>query len=306
MTFEVGIPDIKANSETDIIKSREQIRLEIIARLAEFGVVNCPDEIINRLIIIEENSDFNHDSEMICEAFENVLVELERENPQSTHLTSKQKEEGLLAVFLHDIGKTGPASAGLDCRLSIIKLFSVKDLNTNKHIYVKDVITDFFPEISEKMLDDLKEVGVGEETTMRAFWNNQAWWTHNILRQYPDYISNRVDLIASSHHMTDGENPCGVLENDVPYESKLIGALEHYVDYLEERMLTIIDKYQAALIRPKGGGTHESAMLFLNNAFETQKRDEATKSIISIIDKLGRINSLFPNTKNRYQKNTAK
>ncbi len=304
MDIETSTVDAKSGLDSEKIKTKEQARSGIIARLNELGVVNCPDEIVDKLLMIGENSEFNLDSEMICEAYGNVLVALEARNLSTTPMSSKQKQEGLLSAFLHDIGKAGPASASLDCQLSIIKLFSVKNLDTSRYKYVGEVLEKYFPDVAEKMLEDLKEVGIGSQTTMRAFWNNHSWWTHSVLQKYPGDVSKRVDLIASSHHVTDGENPCGVLEDEIPIESKMIGTLEHYVDYLEERMLAIIDKYQAALMRPEGGSTHEKAVGYLKNAFGKYKDDGVTDSIIEIIDELGKTNSLFPKTKSKYNRGT--
>ncbi|MFA5889296.1 MAG: hypothetical protein WCW47_03215 [Candidatus Paceibacterota bacterium] len=304
MDIETSTVDAKSGLDSEKIKTKEQARSGVIVRLNELGVVNCPDEIVDKLLMIGENSEFNLDSEMICEAYGNVLVALEARNLSTTPMSSKQKQEGLLSAFLHDIGKAGPASASLDCQLSIIKLFSVKNLDTSRYKYVGEVLEKYFPDVAEKMLEDLKEVGIGSQTTMRAFWNNHSWWTHSVLQKYPGDVSKRVDLIASSHHVTDGENPCGVLEDEVPIESKMIGTLEHYVDYLEERMLAIIDKYQAALMRPEGGSTHEKAVRYLKNAFGKYKDDGVTNSIIEIIDQLGKTDSLFPKTKSKYNRGT--
>jgi hypothetical protein len=304
MTFEVAMPDIKADSETDRIKSREQVRLDIVKKLAELGMVSCPDEVIDRLMITEENSEFNHDSEMICEAFVNVLASFESKNLTKNEVTQKEKQEGIIAAFLHDIGKSGPANVGLDCQLSVIKLFSIKSKVPDQLIsdsqLISETLKTFFPDEYDQMVEGLLQAGISEEMTMRTFWNKHAWWTHEILLKYPDNISSRVDLIASSHHIIEGEDPCKVPRQEIPYESEVIGALEHYVDLLEGRILTIVDKYQAALVR--GGISHNDAVVYLRGVFQKYKTDAVTDSIIEIIDELGKQDLLFPNTKSKYQK----
>ena len=306
MNTELGIADILGDSVEDKVKSKEQIRLDIFSKLAELGIENCPDEIIDRLLLIGEHSGFNIDSEMVCEAFGNVLSVFETKKLVGTHLTSEQKGEGLLAAFLHDIGKSGPSLASLECRLSVIKLFSVKieKPDIDKYKYVDDALKEFFPNDYDKTVVDLLEAGVTPDMTMRDFWNKHSWWTHDILLKYPNVISSRADLIASSHHISDGESPCGVSEDEVPQESKVIGALEHYVDFLEERILMLIDKYQAALTR-EGGSTHESAISYLKGIFKKYEKGSVTDSIIETIDELGKTDSLFPKTKSKYHKNTV-
>lgn len=301
MTIELGTSDVRLGFEGDKEKSREQIRSDIVAKLVELGIVNCPEEIVDRLVMIGEHSGFNIDSEMICEAFGNVLSALEAKNLAEAHLTPSQKRDGLLAAFLHDIGKSGPLLTGVECQLSVIKLFSVKNLNPAKHIYVEDALREFFLDDYEKMVDSLKQAGITPDMTMRQFWNKHSWWTHDILFKYYDVIPDRVNLIASSHHINIGENPCGIMEDEIPDESRVIGALEHYVDFLEERILMVIDKYQAALMR-RSEATHESAMLYLKDVFQKYEKSPMTKSIIETIDELGKTNLLFPKTRDKYQR----
>jgi hypothetical protein len=305
MNTELGMEGTLVDSTEDKVK-KEQIRSNIVSKLAELGIDNCPEEIIDRLLIIGEHSGFNIDSEMVCEAFGNVLSVFETKKLVGTHLTSEQKGEGLLAAFLHDIGKSGPSLASLECRLSVIKLFSVKinKIDISKYIHVGDALKDFFPDDYDKMVDNLSEAGVTPDMTMHNFWHKHSWWTHDILLKYPDVISGRADLIASSHHVSDGENPCGVSEDEVPQESKVIRALEHYVDFLEERILMLIDKYQAALTR-EDGSTHESAIAYLKAIFNKYEKGSVTDSIIETIDELGKSDSLFPKTKSKYHKNTV-
>lgn len=56
MSVEAATPISGADSGEENIKSREQIRLEIVSKLAELGVAECPEEIIERLVLISENS----------------------------------------------------------------------------------------------------------------------------------------------------------------------------------------------------------------------------------------------------------
>ena len=297
MKTEPGVTNswIKSGNEKD--EKKERSREYIVQKLVELGVPNPPEEIIKRLLVIEENSGFNHDSEMVCEAFENVLSVYESRYSESTHMTPQQKKDGLLAAFLHDIGKSGDTMISHEGKLAVIKLFSVnvEIKNTDK---IGDVISKYFSQEKDEMFERLWESGIREDMTMRWFWNRHAWWTHDILAKYPECFSDRVRLIASSHHIHEGENPCGVKEEEVPYEAEVIGALEHYVDFFEERLLMIIDKYQAALTRNEKS-THQRAMEYLKVVFPEDKRDSTTGFIIDIVDELGQKDALFPKTKNK-------
>lgn len=234
---------------------------------------------------------------MICEAFENVLSVLEVKN-QTKQLSPKQKQDGLLAAFLHDIGKSGPLSADLVRQLCIIKLFSLKNLNPKQS--VGETVRIHFPDDYEQITEGLLMMGIREDSTMRNFWDKHVWWTHDILSKYPEVIGDKVNLIASSHHINVGINPCMVPEDEIPYESEVIGALENYIDFLEERILMVVDKYQAVLVR--GQVSHDGAMDYLKTTFQMHKKDTLINLIMEVVDELGRRDALFPNTKGKYQK----
>jgi hypothetical protein len=283
--------------EENIDATSNRIKGELIG----LGIEKCPNEIIDRLVIIEENSKFNNDSRMICEGFKNVLDAIENSSPIKNHLTPKQRQEGELAAFLHDIGKSGASEADVSGRLAAIRLFSVEKfvypINTNKTI--AEAVRECFPDEYDEMIEDLAKSGVSEEMTVRKFYDKHAEWTHNVLDKYPETFSERTRIVAGSHHIDRDINPYHLSENEIPPESLMIGALEYYVDILEEKILMAVDKYQAAISRRDS--SNEKAVEFLRKIFsEKYDGDPIMNLIINTIDELGQKDALFPNTKNKY------
>jgi hypothetical protein len=294
--------NIESAAQTGLEENDDAISKRIRDELLNLGIMECPKEMADRLLIIEKNSKFNNDSRMICEGFQNVLDKMmETSYAMKNSLTAKQRQEGELAAFLHDIGKSGAAEADLRGQVSVIKLFSADQftypIDPNKT--VSDAISECFPEEYDEMMKNLAQSGVDKEMTMRQFYDKHAEWTHDILEKFPETVTKRTRLVAGSHHMDRGVNPCHLSENEVPMESFLIGVLENYVDVLEEKILMVVDKYQASISR--GHSTHEKAVEIVRKIFsEKYSGDPIINLIINTIDELGKKDAIFPKTKDRY------
>lgn len=289
----------KAPSEETSEALSKRIRNELL----ELGVEECPEEIIERLLIIEKRSKFNNDSRMICEGFRNVLGAIESSS-DSRHLTSKQIQEGELAAFLHDIGKSGSSEADFSGQTAVIKLFSAEfSFPVDPHKTVSEATKERFPHEYDEMIRNLGQSGVNEEMTLRQFYDRHAQWTHDILEKFPKISSKRVRIIAASHHIDRHINPYNIALDEVPMESLMVGALENYIDLLEEKVLMAVDKYQAAISRRGSVGevAHEKAIDFLRKIFEEgYANDQVMNLIIKTIDELGKKNALFPKTTGPY------
>ena len=111
---------ILEKSEVDV-EDKNTIETRIMAEMKELGVSECPQSVINHLIILEQHSNFNDDSRMVRDGFKNILLELKNQQIM-TELSKEQIREGLLAAFIHDIGKSSP-SEDPSCQLDVIRLF---------------------------------------------------------------------------------------------------------------------------------------------------------------------------------------
>lgn len=274
----------------------------IKAELLEFGIENCPQEIIDRLVLLEKNSPFNNDSRMICEGFRLVLASIEDSLNIRDRLTTKQRQEGELAAYIHDIGKSGGAETDFAGQAAVVKLYSQEGIKDSFNQTVYEIVHEFFSNEEQEMMLDLAKSGVTGEMTMRTFYDQHAYWTHDILEKFPEVFSIRTRVVAGSHHIDRGINPYGLEDKDIPTESLLIGALEEYVNILEEKILRAVDKYQAAIARQHSPGesVHEKGMSFIRGIFsEKYGNDQMMKLILKTIDELGQKDALFPTTKSK-------
>lgn len=257
-------------------------RHEITAEFTVLGISECPPEILNHLMVLEENSYFNNDSRMIKEGIGNLVTDLEKNN---IFFTEEQKKELSLAALLHDIGKSS-SSEDPDCQLAVVRLFSAKNINKNDpELTVLDVVKGNFSNEIDRIIFNLSKVGVAPDMKIRVFWDQHVFWTKEILDKF-SVFSEETKIIAASHHLINrGINPCGIVENKISKELK-------YRIFI----LMAVDKYQARRVR--GGATNEEAIEYLRNDFEEYNNDSVVKMIIETIDKLGNSNAgnLFPSS----------
>lgn len=254
---------------------------EITAEFTVLGISECPPEILDYLMVLE-NSYFNNDSRMVREGSDNTIADLEKN--EIFKFTEGQKKELSLAALLHDIGKSS-SSEDPDCQLAVVRLFSAKNISKNdSELKVLDVVNKNFPNEVDIMISNLSKVGVTPDMKIRAFWDKHAFWTKEIFDKFPVF-SEETKIIAASHHFDKGINPCGIVENKISKELK-------YRIFI----LMAVDKYQARRVR--GGATNEEAIEYLRNDFEEYNNDSVVKMIIETIDKLGNSNAgnLFPSS----------
>lgn len=272
-----------------------ELRQKILDSFEQVGFNEQVDEeIIRRLMLIEKESKFNLDARMIESGMTNVLDSL-RENHSEEYpqlnVSEKQRNEGRLAAILHDIGKSGPATASEKEQEAIIKLFAVED-HIDPQTLVEEIVSKHFTGTEkEELLKNLKNCGIHQEMTIREFWDMHAQWTYDILKEYPKNIEGRVLKIAASHHIDHGINPCGLSESEVPLESNIIGVLEEYADVLEKRILMAVDQYQAVIRRK--GASHELAMACIRKNLRKFKDEKLMNLVFDSIDKLGARGDIF-------------
>ena len=266
MTLETstGVIKPKINIESDQV-----IRQKIQAELSELGISECPPEILDHLVLLEENSNFNDDSRMILEGVKNVL-DLE----ESFKLKPVEKRRLFLATYLSDIGKS--------YSLEVIKLFSVENIE-NQNQTVGETLQASFPSEKEKMIANLKKVEVTSGMSMREFWDKHASWTKTILDKHTHLFDKETRIVAASHHLDRGVNP---YEIDIKDVGQVTNELKYSIF-----LLMAVDKYQA-LIR-RGKKNHEDAVKELRRILGQYEGDVMMDTIITTITQLGATDSLF-------------
>ena len=275
------------------IESDQAKRQKIQAEFALLGVLECPPEILDRFMILEEhsNSEFFRDSRMVREGFRNVVNTLESRG--MLELTQEQRAENYLAAFVHDIGKSS-SSEDPSCQAAVAKLFSRNNIDDPKQTVGK-TLEEYFSSEMDEMTSSLSKVGVTADMRMRDFWDKHAPWTKEILEKYPEIFNGRTRIIAASHHIDRGINPCGIDENMV-----LTGESQAMDDELLGHsvcVLMAIDKYQARTSR--GEATHKEAMQYLRHYLKKYKKNLTMTSILLTIDELGKAGTLFSESPER-------
>ncbi len=251
--------------------------------------------VIDRLVLLERYSKFNSDSRLIARGVDNVfgkLAEHYRDKDPAIIISESDRENARLSAILHDVGKAGDADASPAEQRAVIDLFALEKIKNPQDLVGKVVRENFDSVRAEEMLKLLASCGVAEGITMREFWDKHAYWTHNVLKRYPEGTSERIRTIAASHHIDRGINPCNLPLGEVPPEAVSIGTLEEYIELLQHRALIATDKYEAFIRR--SGGNHEEAMKVLRELVKPQfKEDALMNQVLEIIDELGREEKIF-------------
>lgn len=286
--------------EIATIKFQENInedvpRQKILQSFEQAGFKERVDEeIINRLVLIEQNSEFNEDARKIERGLTNVLVFLETNHaahyPQLV-FSEKQKSEGRIAAILHDIGKSGPADATKEEGRTIVRLFAQEQIRDPNLSVEQAVARSFDKSEIKNIIECLEHCGITSKMTIRQMWDRHAQWTHDILEKYPSGLNQHVRVIAGSHHIDRGINPYAISESEIPLESNIIGTVEEYLDAISHRVLMAVDQYEA-LVRRKES-THDRAIALVRQNLSWFKQEDLTKLICDVIDKLGREKKLF-------------
>jgi hypothetical protein len=192
-------------------------------------------------------------------------------------LSEKQLDEFRLAALIHDVGKSGPAEATPAQKLAIVKIFSFRG-KTDMSKTVADMVQENFTVEgeTESILSRIKSLGI-ENLSMRQFYDMHARWSFDILSN-ENSISEIAKNIAVLHHMDKkseqiGEYTFGLNLGHRP------------ADIIRQRVLMIIDQYQAQIYRSKV--EHVEAIRRIKSDPSKDVRDIFSLKILNIMLEMG-------------------
>ncbi len=278
-------------------ESENPYRETVLSFFTELGVQeeDLHPVIVDRLALIEERYQrFNDDSRMICWGLDNLFTYFNEDADHHVSISPDHIRKATIAAVVHDVGKSGPHTATPEQQKAVIDLYGVEKVRDGS-APIASVLQEKYSDQKdvEDFLHHLEGIGVSSTTTMREFWNLHGVWTHDILENnLCDGIDGETRVIAGSHHIAEGINPYHVPDSQIPLGAVEIGAMENYLDILEERSLIVIDKYQAN--RRRSGTTHEQAMQTVRTLIENKfDHDPIMQFILTAIDSLGSRDLLF-------------
>jgi hypothetical protein len=288
-------PEIKSSNELPEKKKENSAQEKIENSLALAGQKEKLEAaVIDRLVLLEEESKFNEDSRMIEKGMMNIVNFLEKEYVQQypqLQLTAEQKKDLRVAALLHDIGKTGPVGATPDQQKAIVRIFS-QECVIGENRLLKEVVEEkFSAEEAGEILCHLSNCSVSPQMTIRHFWNQHSKWTSDILEKYAGGMNENILDIAASHHLDRKINPRQLPPEKNSLQARTMGALEDYADVLQGRLLIVVDKYEAAVRR--GKVDHKTALNSIRERLAEFPEDEMMSLILDTVDKLGQEGKLF-------------
>jgi len=256
-------------------KSYEQAVQDVRVRVGLFGLREVHPLLLERLADMEYYAP-NHNQDALIMAYEvmDILACYNIENLQNP-ISQELMEKTMLAVLLHDIGKSGPLSykdrqgmvheVAAENRKAVLKIYADETHieNTETTTVEEWVYTLFglqegmrYSEDPEVVLHALERCGMDRFMTMRQFFNRHAQDTYEILKA--SHMNEDTIAIACSHHLLEGINPVKLEVAKIPKEAKMIELTEKYVKQFIVRMLITLDKYEA--FRRRGKQDHDQAI----------------------------------------------
>jgi len=283
--------------ESGLEKKDDDYSQTVLASLERIGFHEALcEKVIDRLVLLEKHSRFNQYSRRIESGMEKVIKLLEEYHAlkyPEIKRSERQRLDGLVAAILHDIGKSGPVDATSEEQKIIIKICAQEEIRDSKMPISELVGNIFSANEVDNVLQMLENYDIKSTMPMRDFWDKHAQWTHDILERYPQGLSEHARIIAGSHHIDREVDPYGLLEAEVPLDSRLIGTLEEYMEALEGRALIALDQYEAATTR--GGLSHKEAIAWVRQNIVKHKDEKLMELVLKVVDELGEKNALFEN-----------
>lgn len=178
-----------------------------------------------------------------------------------------------------DIGKTGPARANLSQQHIVARLFAIEGVR-NEKVSLGAFIDDHFPKESQRIIDELGQLGVRGDLTLRQFWNLHSRWTFEILE--PSNLPPEAVAAAATHHLLEHANP-GELVDENDRFTRDFGT--NIAFDRPEKLVILLDKYDA--VRRRGHRDHDGAMAWLRDLINGHPRfagDTEFRELLNVLD----------------------
>lgn len=250
-------------------KDKEEAEKIILNSFKEAGLENTvPQEILDRLILLERETKFNLHARNIARGLCALLKHLNKKD-----LLQAAKR----AALVHDIGKTGPKDATSEERSAFVLLFQLNyaiGRDPNNTTVAQAVTMNGLSGKKEEIASVMEKYGISMDMLMRDFYDQHALWTKEILEAYPEIFDKDTLIIAVSHHLERGVNPYDISTLKV-----------------ELSALLALDKYEASVTRKSK--THKEAMEVVRNLLISFKNDVVLQDVLNALDELGEKGELF-------------
>lgn len=178
-----------------------------------------------------------------------------------------------------DIGKTGPANASLSQQHIVAQIFSIEGVRDEK-VSLSSFVEEHFPDASQRIIEELAELGVHGNLTLRQFWNLHSRWTFDILET--SNLPVEAVAAAATHHLLEHANP-GELVDENDRFTRDFGS--NIAFDRPEKLVILLDKYDA--VRRRGHRDHAGAMAWLRELINAHPRfgeDEEFRELLDVLE----------------------
>lgn len=248
------------------------------ALCARFGLDldDVAPAILERMRLLAETTETVRDCERAAELAEDVFRHYDAFKPRE-RFTARERSTVVIGSLFSDIGKSGPADAGLDGQRLVAEMFAVE--RARESATVRTFFDAHFRADAAERVQRFCVLGLDPDMSMRQFWNLHSVWSLQILRG--DGVPPEVVAAAATHHLLENVNPHAMFAAD----SNLTKYLGHTASFgRPEKLVILLDKYDAA--RRRSHRTHQEAIAWLHQVIKTHPTFCNDRGFFSLIDDL--------------------
>ena len=253
-------------------------RMRAICARSGLNLDHVRPAILQRMRLLAETTETVRDCERAAELAEELFRHHDAFKPRGRFTTQEQSTVVIGSLF-SDIGKSGPADAGLDGQRLVAEMFGVERA-LDRATSVRTFFDAHFQADAAERVQQFCGLGLDPDMSMRQFWNLHSAWSLQILRG--DGIPPEAVAAAAMHHLLENPNPHAMFASD----SGLTKYLGHTPSFdRPEKLVILLDKYDAA--RRRGQRTHQEAIAWLHHLIEAHplfRNDPGFFSLIHDLD----------------------